>query len=417
MTDRMNERPGSVDLERELAALLRRTGDSFAADPQALAEEGLRRGRARQFRQRLALVSGATAAVAVAVVFSQLPHGSQDGPGPVVAAAPESGTEMLDALAGLLPEDVQLTSPAAEGPATSAEPYVYAGLDGDGGHSFDVTFSITRAQTATWREEAGCLAESDPGWHCTDTELADGSVLTLSTTGPYSEAGRGPDSGASWEVWLESPVSGEGPRDQGIVRRHLSLTAIPPLGPEDQPPLSLDQMAEVVEAPVWQQVEEELQQRYGLPDPAQQAWTDDTSPEELRETFGTLLPERVLLGALKDRVPGTASFDILRSDGTGSATVVINSWAPGTFGRADRPEDDHFCELATTLPEGTEIFHCTKESSSDQEIYYDLYYPDGSSLDVTESLEAGDLPLNEEQLLQIVSDDGWRRLIGAPSLF
>ncbi|RKN38005.1 hypothetical protein [Streptomyces hoynatensis] len=416
MTDRMHDRTGPVDLEQELGALLRQAGDSFTADPQSLAEGGLRRGRTRQFRQRFALVSGAAAAAAVAVAFSQLPGGGQDGSG-LAAAAPETGGEMLDALAGLLPEGVRLTSPAAEGPETTAEPYVLATLDDGTDRTLDVAFTMSRERTPDWRGQAGCTTPSNPGWHCEEAELGDGSVLTLITSGPRADTAQSPSSGATWEAWLERPITGGEPATPGIARWSLSVTATPALAADAEAPLDLDRMAEVVEAPVWQQVTEELDERYGLPSAAEEpSWMDDTAAEDLRETFGALLPETVRLGALGSRSPGAATFEIHRADGTGSAQVTVNSYAPATFARQDRPEQDDDCRLAATLPDGSEVFRCAYEDESpEQEIYYDLYYPDGSSLDVTETAAAdGDFPLSEEQLLQLVSDEQWRGLIGGP---
>ncbi|MFH9723850.1 hypothetical protein ACH4M4_12925 [Streptomyces sp. NPDC017254] len=63
-----NEGPQHEGFEEELGAVLRRTGDGFAADDRReLVEGGLRRGRRRVFRRRLAVTGGVLALAAVGV--------------------------------------------------------------------------------------------------------------------------------------------------------------------------------------------------------------------------------------------------------------------------------------------------------------------------------------------------------------
>ncbi|MGK5531309.1 hypothetical protein [Streptomyces sp. URMC 129] len=422
-----------TDLEREFGAMLRRTGNGFQHDAQHLVEGGMRRGRARLWRRRAGVLGGAVSAAAVAVAAVCLP--GLGGDSQVTAAPPETGQDMIETLTAMLPDSFSVSEvQGAAGPATTPDPHVALVVDSQSSGSFTIELELTRWQTGDWRADAGCSTwDTEGGIACGETELADGSLL-VSRSMEFTEDGMpvedsaagGPVADRSWGVGLAAP---SGPEAAAEGFRSVSVTVSRSATEDssdvpDEPPVDLSLLEEIIQDPVWQRVLDQVDTEYEAPE-AFAGWTSSVESAELVAMFRDLAPSGLEIRETGDSYPGSAGIEV--SDGRSTAGISINVYEPGSFSEADVPGadavggsgdgavDDSDCETAATLPDGTTVLQCPQDAGS---WMIDVYYPDGSSLDITQSAELSgeaeenDAPLSLEELTEIGSAPEWRTLFG-----
>ncbi|GAB2894199.1 hypothetical protein [Streptomyces mayteni] len=434
----MHEINGPGEFEREFGAMLHQAGGGFQPDSQALAEGGLRRGKVRLWRRRAAMVTGAAAVAAVAVAAVQLPGG---GGGEVerfdVADTPETESELVATLTAMLPQGLEITHSYASTPAQTGDPNVAVTL-GEGRGAFTLDVSMLRWQAEDWRAYAGCAGIGSGVDSCEETELEDGSVLTTSTTSMHSEdagdAVEGGEPGSqrdesdatgetldpeeellfeefdyrSWEVMLESSTSW-GPGVGGLRQIYVSLssTGDGAVDPGAEPPLAEDQLVEIAQAPVWQQLLAAADAEHGAPEESVEGdvMSSEVPGEELWSIFRELAPGGVEILESEGEFPGSASFEI--REGEASARVDISAWDEG-FGLDSGPSGDPDCEVANTLEDGSLIYICEAEEARD--LFADVYYPNGASIDFTVIDEGSEGPLTADELAEIASNEQWQAL-------
>ncbi|WP_326598139.1 hypothetical protein [Streptomyces sp. NBC_01803] len=412
---------------------------------------------------------------AIATIAAVTTAGSiQPSFGAETGDVPRTGDELIEALTALLPEDVGITG--SEGEGLDSFPHPYASLqveDGAGGASIDL--GMYRWATDDWRADSGCAvwepAPAEDGVTCEETELPDGSVLSL-VTWEYDEEGipeEGiePWSARSWDVYLEGP-GGSGLDEPGGRSVSLSLYKdFTESGDPDsyEPPVDIDELAEIVQAPVWQEVLDAADEQYGPPEDWSEEPSSDIPADELRATFRELAPEGLEITDGEDDEPGWATLTI--DDGNGPAQIDITAWdAEGALAEGEieawgeggeivdevsveplqstvelevdidaevevheggfeigegeagaEPGEGPDCETEV-LEDGTEIVSCTWEATGEDDPvalwWAEVYYPDGSSLDITQTDDTGDntAPLSLEELTDIATADEWQALLG-----
>ncbi|MCU4747929.1 MULTISPECIES: hypothetical protein [unclassified Streptomyces] len=436
---RNDDTPASF--EHELSTMLRQTGEGFEPDPLRLAEGGLRRGRTRVFRRRAGIVAGAASVALLSVGAVQLTGGGQGTP---VAATPENSEEMIETLSAMLPEGVEVTSSEAESPRGLETPSIHLTLrDSVPG---EVTLGVTLHRWAIedFRVEAGCVVPDEPGYHCSQQDLDDGSVLTHLRWDWHGMEDM-PDM-TTWNATLEK----EGPFEDVPSMRSVSVDLDKDLSriadPDSyQPLLDEDQLAAIATAPVWQQV-------FDLVDDTQGAPADDdfdpemvnVAPEVLRDLFRDLAPERLTVtdGVWEEEeAPGEVSLVV--DDGDGPAYVSILLWAsyepyepydPG-MGYFDSWDDVELSEEERAVldelddcrnepvDDGTDIRLCDLGPSEGDPTGIwsaSVVFPDGGMVDITVTNMPGledddvvsrpDSPLTMEELREIVLAPEWRDL-------
>ncbi|TDC21191.1 hypothetical protein E1265_18745 [Streptomyces sp. 8K308] len=390
---------------------------------------------------------GLTAAIATAAMASMV-AASPSFAEPAADDVPRTEQELIDTLTGLLPGDLQITESYAtgleEGPDSSVS---LIADDGAGGVSLDL--SAYRWATEDWHDIAGCqgFGEPEEGFTCEDTTLEDGSILSLITRDYQEEGdpeeGIEPYQGRDWEVWLEGPGGSdlEQPGGRAIVlteSKDLTDAADPDAY---TPPLDLDQLAEVVQAPVWQSVLDAADAEYGGPEEWEEEVPDssDIPASDLRDTFRALAPEGLEIVDVETEGAGYGSVTV--DDGQGPGLVDITAYEAAPEGEEggeseqsisieeaeliaeeDEAVDGPDCQ-DTTLEDGTVVSVCNWPASEDDPIAMNwavVTYPDGSSLDITAYNVANwdaeptraDAPFTGEQLAEIATADEWRALFG-----
>ncbi|MDT0342053.1 hypothetical protein [Streptomyces litchfieldiae] len=413
--------------------------------------------------RRRVLLAAAIATAAAATMAAAAPTQAAVGqtPGTVgeapAAEVPVTAQETIDALTAQLPADLAITGSDGEGLETTDAPYAYLTAD-DGAGEVSLSLDVYRWATEDWHDIAGCQGWGEPteGFTCEDTVLPDGSILSLVTTedayAGSDEEGDEPYHDITWQAWLESPGGSglEQPGGRAVVLSESKDL----LGLEDPasyaPPLDLDQLAEVVQSPLWQDVLDEADAQYGPPDDGDLPVSDIPSAD-LRAVFRELAPEGLEITDGTDEDPGYATLQV--DDGEGPGLVEITAWeaTEGTEEEGMASEDSELvasyeelelvtedelvaeeaeaeaseptCE-DTTLPDGTTVSACEWPAGEDDPYvlnWVDVVYPDGSSLSVsavnspdweTEPVRA-DAPLSVEELTEIATADQWRALFAA----
>ncbi|MFD5320948.1 hypothetical protein [Streptomyces sp. NPDC127098] len=412
-----------------------------------------RKGEANRplWKRRIGLTAAiATAAMASMVAaspsYAEPTAAATSGAADAADAAdvPRTEQELIEALTGLLPGGLQVTESYAtgleEGPDTSVS---LVADDGAGGVSLDL--SVSRWATDDWHDIAGCqgFGEPEEGFTCEDTTLEDGSILSLVTSEYEYEDEEGETyRSRDWQVWLEGPGGSdlEQPGGRAVVlteSKDLTDAADPDAY---TPPLDLDQLAEVVQAPVWGSVLDAADAEYGGPEEWEEEVpaSSDIPASDLRDTFRALAPEGLEIVDVETEETGWAQLSV--DDGQGAGLVDITAYeATGSEGEdgflsgeyafdegvalaegevADGPD----CQ-DTTLEDGTVVSVCDWPASEDDPTAMNwavVTYPDGSSLDITAYNVAdwdaepsrADAPFTGEQLAEIATADEWRALFG-----
>ncbi len=398
--------------------------------------------------------TGLSAAIVTAAVASMVAASTSHAEPAAEPAAgvPQTGEELAETLRGLLPDTLEITESSGSG--LDEGPDAYASLlaeDGSGGTSFDL--SVSRWATDDWHDIAGCQGFGEPqeGFTCEDTVLPDGSILSYVSWETEEEGdaeeGTEPYHDRQWEVWLEGP-GGESLEEPGgravVFTQTKDLT-----GAEDPdayvPLLGFEQLAEIAQAPVWQELLDAADEQYGAPEGGEEVPGSDIPAAALRDTFRALAPEGLEITDGAEEDPGHASVTV--DDGEGPGLVEITAYAapdeagdglqeaatgedftvaavedaassPAGAGAADEP----VCE-DTVLEDGTQLSVCDWPASADDPLAMSwavVTYTDGSSLDLTAYNTAdwasepsrADTPLSGQELAGIATAGEWRALFG-----
>ncbi|TDC72346.1 hypothetical protein [Streptomyces hainanensis] len=390
---------------------------------------------------------GLTAAIATAAMASMV--AASPSFAEASADVPRTEQETIDALTALLPGDLVITESYGSGLDEGADTYAsVTAEDGSGTVSFDL--NAHRWATEDWRDIAGCqgFGEPEEGFTCEDTTLDDGSILSLVTYDyedeGYPEEGIEPSHTRGWEAWLEGPGGSDLEQPGGravVLSEYRDLTDEADPGAY-VPPVDLDQLAEVVQAPVWQDVLDAADAEYGAPEDFEEVPSSDVPADQLRDTFRSLAPEGLEIVDVENEAGETGHGSVTVDDGEGPGLVEITaydaSWredveagsVEGVELESEGVEVVAEDELAdgpdcqdTTLEDGTVVSVCDWPASDEDPLAMNwavVTYPDGSSLDITaynvpnwdaEPTRA-DAPLSGEQLAEIATADEWRALLG-----
>ncbi|MGW3389090.1 hypothetical protein [Streptomyces cinereoruber] len=346
------ENPPPDAFEEELGTVLRRTGDGFAADDRReLVEGGLRRGRRRLARRRLAVTGSALALVAMAAggVYGGLlfgPTGPVDTASVAAPPKPTSATEPP----GPLPDTARI--PVKEAAAvlkahTPAGQWTIDNENGlgqgvlgvyDDGHGkAAVTVLLSRSYGPG---EAGegmvtCPDKAhDPDVECTTEKLPGVGRLMLLQGYEY------PDRREETKDWRATLLTEDG----FIVDVNEYNAAAEKGAPvsRENPPFTLAQLKALVTADAWRPLLAKL------PEPPRRTTPPsapgEPSAEALQATLRSLLPKSV---KVKDKGGQSGYGYVVVDDGKGRSFVEINVQT----GMDDVA--DHLRAIgATTLPDG-----------------------------------------------------------------
>ncbi|MFB6623115.1 hypothetical protein ACFCWD_27765 [Streptomyces sp. NPDC056374] len=256
-----NEGPQHEGFEDELGAILRRTGDGFAADDRReLVEGGLRRGRRRLFRRRLAMTGGVLALVAVGVGGayggSLLPLGA-DAPNTSVAAPRPTAT--TDPVPGRQkPGDATIPVKdiaAALKTNTPDGAWQFDDLDGkgqsvtgvfdDGNGKAAVSVGLFRAGNGEAGEDQVACPDkvAVPYDRCVEGKEADGSRIMVLQGYEY------PDKREETKQWRAVLLTQDGFLID-VTEYNAAAEKGAPISREN-PPFTLTQLKELVTAPAW----------------------------------------------------------------------------------------------------------------------------------------------------------------------
>lgn len=355
--------PQNVDpqydgFEEELGAVLRRTGDGFAVDDRReLVAGGLKRGRRRLVRRRLAVTGGALALAAVgigAVYGGSLlsPVGGSEqvsvaGPKPTTdPAGPEAGEPVMPQI----PVEELAAVLKAHTPAGTWEidnlggtGQSVAGVYDDGQGKAGVTVGLFRAgdTTESGEGQVTCPSQADvPHDDCTSERLPDGARLMVFQGYEY------PDRREETKQWRAVLLTKD-----GFLIDASAYNAASEKGAEisrENPPFSPAQMKALVTADAWNPLLKQL-----LTEPEMKKRGDAQLPPApsapaLRTTLRSLLPEG-LTAADMDAPYGHAYLVVDDAEGRGLVTVSVQPSAEQLrgvlFGGAD----------VTTLPDGRKV--------------------------------------------------------------
>ncbi|WP_404958019.1 hypothetical protein [Streptomyces sp. 147326] len=314
-----------MPFEDDLGVALRRAGDGFTADRDALVDAGERRGRRLVARRRQAAAAGgsvlALALIATAGAYAGGLLDGTGGAGTVHAAAPPTtpagddkgplagsgvvtAEQMIANLRALLPGG-QLTEPAGRG--SDDQVPLASGVYDDGKGRAAVSIGLSRVDPdgshARATTECGDknLQEYD---YCRTEQLADGSRLLVFKGYEY------PDRREDTKVWravLATP--------QGFLVELSEWNAPAEKGApvsRSNPPLTTDQLKTVVTSALWQPALNDLP----APEP-------DPEPSA-RPGSSAALRDREAAGALEDLVAGMGiKIPVLSKGGEGGHGYIV----------------------------------------------------------------------------------------------
>ncbi|WP_182607144.1 hypothetical protein, partial [Streptomyces alkaliphilus] len=429
-----------TEFERTLADMLRRTGDGFRPDTPKLMEGGLRRGRARVWRRRAAVMTGAASLAAVTVAAISLP--GADGPGPA-ADVPRTAEDMVETLVAMLPEGVGVEGSEGYGPDTDPEPAALLDLE-DGPGLLQVTLSLGRTPEGMEGDTPlGCAEWEGPEWEgekveCEERRFADGSVLSVTSRETVVPSVDVPGGEGFATRTLEALLQGPGgPDGEGPGSRRLLFSLTKDVEePEELEgyafPVNRDTMEEIVLAPVWQEVLDGVDVRYGPPveeDEGDEGEWEPPSAEkaaEVRDHLAGLLPD----GVGMTEHPGEPMFlpGVLLDDGQGAVRADIDFGPEGFLAGGADPAiglDDPVSDcVEEPRRDGLRVAVCeyTDPGAEAETLRWaHALHPDGFRVEFT-VINASDHgtepiresgPLSAEDLVRVASDPGWREVMGA----
>lgn len=343
-----------MPLEDELGEALRRAGEGFTADRDALVDAGERRGRRLVARRRAAVVGGSVLALALVGAGSAwtggLLGGGSGGSGQVDVAAPPqlvpegsggkvTAEQMLAVFQGLLPDGGRLAYTTAQG--TDGPPMV-SGVFDDGNGKGAVMLGLSRVDPdgSHARELTECGDKELQGYDdCRTEQLVDGSKLLLYKGYEY------PDRRVDTKVWRAVLVTPQGfqvdasawnaPAEKGAG---ISRT---------DPPLTIEQLSTLVTSQQWYPALK------ALPAAEQEPTAVPESQAALRDRKAVESLESLMAGlGIKTPVVSKGGEDgvgyVVLDDGKGKSLVVLRvSKAQSTHGFTG-PD-------LTTQPDGTTV--------------------------------------------------------------
>ncbi|MFB7089420.1 hypothetical protein [Streptomyces sp. NPDC056296] len=360
--------------EERLSAALHDAGGGFDADRTALVAGGRSRGRRALTRRRAGVVGGAVAGVALVGVGGALllPQGKSDGPEVSAAASgatsrpsasatkpappPVSGDTVLGELKKLLPEG-KFSQEDARGSGDG--PYAYLVYDdGEGAAAMNVSFARLDPGSPQVRELTGCPDKTfTPYDDCSSTRLADGSLLRLLKGYEY------PDKRVDTKYWSADLVTTEGQHVSVGEWNAPAQKGAPVSRPE--PPLSMEELKEVVTAEVWRKVVDAIPEtpKPTKPAPSAPSAPSDTVPpavsgKDITETLAGLLPKG--LDVVKKGGQETEYTYAVVDDGRGESLVQVNV----QYGMHDVA--DQLYRDGETLPDGTRV--ATRQGNGDDRV-------------------------------------------------
>ncbi|MEZ0160521.1 hypothetical protein [Streptomyces griseorubens] len=353
----MPENQHEDPFEDRFAAALRDTGHSFRSDdPAALVGRGEVRGRRKQLLRRTAVLGGMTGVALVGVGATLLlpsdahdPRRTSAAAGPAATASPSAagtspaaaftGDDILRSLKELLPRGT-FTEEQAQGTDAPMPPHAQVVFD-DGKGPAALGLSVDRTdpggeQAAQWTTcpDKAVVAYDD----CTSATRPDGSRLMVLRGYEY------PDRRVDTKWWNAELVTPDGV--------HVTLSEWNAPAQKDapvsrpQPPLSVEQLEDVVTAEVWKRV------AAAMPRSPKPSVTGEASPEgrpsgTIAKTLIGLLPENLKVTGRSG--PGGEYAYLVVDDGKGGSLVQVNV-QPGMSDVAG----DLFGD-AETLPSGVMI--------------------------------------------------------------
>lgn len=308
--------------EQHLAEALRETGDTFTPARADLVEGGVRKGRTRRLRQRLAVIGGSVAGVAVLGVGGTLLTAPDDTPrdaGTGSATAPASSAA-AETLRKLLPKGTFTVD-------RSDSSSVFGVFD-DGKGAAALSLSLGPASR---RATDGC-PDPTPALDdtCTTRQLADGSRVTV------FQGYESPDRLKEKRLWYADLVTPDGTyvtlmEWNAPARKGEDVTRA-------YPPLSPDQLTKVVSAPAL----------HALTASNSASPSTPAKPTaNIGKTLADLLPKNL---KVVTRSPGNDPefASVVVNDGKGESYVQINVQPD-----MSDVKDQLFGSGAETLPDGT----------------------------------------------------------------
>ncbi|MFD3992138.1 hypothetical protein [Streptomyces sp. NPDC058548] len=364
-----NEGPQHEGFEDELGAILRRTGDGFAADDRReLVEGGLRRGKRRLVRRRLAMTGGvlALAAVGIGGVYGGSLLSPTAGASTTSVAAPVKPTATTDPVPGKqLPGEAKIPVKeiaAALKANTPAGTWQIDGLDGFGqsaGGVFDdgngkaaVTVGLFRAGTGEAGEDQVACPDkvAVPYDDCTEEKLTGGSRLMILQGYEY------PDKREETKSWRAVLLTRDGFLID-VSEYNAAAEKGAPISREN-PPFTPAQLKALVTAPDWGPLLAQLPQNLDVSGGAggQGGGAGQDEPprhvepngDVVRSTLRALLPQGLKVA---DKGGEGEYAYVVVDDGKGKSLVQINvqpnmsDVAGDLFGSGD----------VTTLPDGRKV--------------------------------------------------------------
>ncbi|WP_411109641.1 hypothetical protein [Streptomyces sp. c-19] len=351
-----NVDPQHEGFEEELGAVLRRTGDGFAVDDRReLVAGGLKRGRRRLVRRRLAVTGGALALAAVGAVYGGSllsPVGGSEqvsvaGPKPTTdPAGPEAGEPVMPQI----PVEELAAVLKAHTPAGTWEidnlggtGQSVAGVYDDGQGKAGVTVGLFRAgdTTESGEGQVTCPSQADvPHDDCTSERLPDGARLMIFQGYEY------PDRREETKQWRAVLLTKD-----GFLIDASAYNAASEKGAEisrENPPFTPAQMKALVTADAWNPLLKQLLTEPEMKKRGDAQLLSAPSAPALRATLRSLLPEG-LTAVDMDAPYGHAYLVVDDAEGRGLVTVTVQPSAEQLrgvlFGGAD----------VTTLPDGRKV--------------------------------------------------------------
>ncbi|MFE5730873.1 hypothetical protein ACFQ7A_08205 [Streptomyces sp. NPDC056528] len=350
-----HENPPHDGFEEELGAVLRRTGDGFAADDRReLVEGGLRRGRRRLVRRRLAVTGSALALAAMCAggVYGGLlftPGGPADTTS--VAAAPPKPTSATDPV-GPLPDMARIPvkdvaavlkahTPAGQWRIDDENGLGQGVLgvydDGKGEAAVSVFLSRSYGPGEAGEGLVTCPDKAHaPDVECTTEKLPGVGRLMLLQGYEY------PDRREETKSWRSTLLTEDG-FIVDVSEYNAAAEKGAPISRED-PPFTLAQLKTLVTADAWRPLLAKL------PEPSKPSTPpsvpDEPSGKAVRTTLRSLLPKDLKVEG-KGGQDDYGYVNLLVDDGEGRSFVEINVQT----GMDDVAE--HLYGIgATTLPDG-----------------------------------------------------------------
>ncbi|GGQ04558.1 hypothetical protein ACFFKE_19685 [Streptomyces mutabilis] len=345
--------------EERLSAVLRDAGGGFDADRTALVAGGRSRGRRAMTRRRAGVVGGAVAGVALVGVggATLLPQGKSNGPDVSAASsgtssrpsasattpapAPVSGDTVLGEFKKLLPEG-EFSQEAARGSADEPGPYAHLVYDdGEGAAALNVSLQRVEPGSPHVRELTRCPDKTfTPYDDCSSTRLPDGSLLRLLKGYEY------PDKRVDTKYWSADLVT-PGGQHVNVGEWNAPAQKGAPVT-RAEPPLSAEELTEVVTAEVWRKVVDAMPASSKPPaaDPSDTA-PPAVSGKDITETLVGLLPEG--LDVVRKGGQETEYTYAVVDDGQGESMVQVNV----QYGMADVA--GQLYADGETLPDGTRV--------------------------------------------------------------